>query len=108
MAETEAATGVTGGGAFARVFEGRGWTAQQYDQLIQRLLDRLGRGRRAAPGVLFHWAAERPDGMYVVDVYESRSAADHLVQDAIGPIVQELGLSMPQITEFDVRNYLRP
>ena len=94
--------------ALARVFEGKGWTAQQYDQLMERLLGRLNRGRRTAPGVLFHWASERPDGMYVVDVYEGREQADRLVQEQVGPIVQEMQLSMPQITEYEVRNFLQP
>ena len=37
------------------------------------------------------------------DVYESREAADRLVQDSIGPIAADLGLPMPDISEFEVR-----
>jgi len=37
----------------AREFNGRGWTAEQYDALI----DRMQLGGRSAPGVVFHWAA---------------------------------------------------
>ena len=94
--------------AVARVFEGKGWTPEQYDKLIAALLDRLGRGDRAAPGVLFHWVAATPDGMRAIDVYESREAADALVQDQIGPIAGELGLPLPEITEYDVHRYLAP
>ena len=57
--------------AIARVFEGKGWTPDQYDKLIAALLDRLGRGERAAPGVLFHWVTTTADGMRATDVYES-------------------------------------
>jgi len=94
--------------AIARVFEGKGWTPEQYDKLIAALLDRLGRGDRAAPGVLFHWVAATPDGMRATDVYESREAADALVQDQIGPVATELGLPLPEITEYEVHRYLAP
>lgn len=93
--------------AIARVFDGTGWTPQQYDALMVRLVDRLQLppGEPAA-GVLFHWAAPTADGMRAVDVYESREAADRLAQDAIGPIAVELGMPMPQISEYEVHAYL--
>ena len=95
--------------AIARVFEGRGWTPQQYDELIAKLVAELGlEPGGSAPGVLFHWAASTDDGMRAVDVYESREAADQLVQDHIGPIAGALGLPLPEITEFEVHNLLVP
>jgi len=94
--------------AIARVFEATGWTPEQYDKLIAALLDRLGRGDRAAPGVLFHWVTATPEGMRAIDVYESRAAADALVQEEIGPIAGELGLPLPEITEYEVHRYLEP
>ena len=94
--------------AIARVFEGKGWTPEQYDKLISALLDRLGRGDRAAPGVLFHWVTATPDGMRAIDVYESSEAADALVQEHIGPVAGELGMSTPEITEYEVHRYLAP
>ena len=94
--------------AIARTFEGRGWSAPQYDELIARLVQRLGlEPGRAADGVLFHWAAEVDGGMRAVDVYESRKAADRLVGEAIGPIAAELGLPLPEITELEVHHLLR-
>lgn len=93
--------------AIARTFNGKGWTPQQYDELIAKLVADLGlEPGRSAPGVLFHWAAVTDDGMHAVDVYESREAADRLVQDRIGPIAASLGLSLPEITEFEVHNVL--
>jgi len=94
--------------AIARVFEAKGWTPEQYDKLITALLDRSGRGERAAPGVLFHWVTATADGMRATDVYESREAADTLVQDQIGPIAGELGLALPEITEYEVHRFLAP
>lgn len=81
--------------ALARTFNGKGWTPQQYDTLIARIND----GRTAPPGVLYHWAAQTAEGMYAVDVYENREAADRLAQ-GLGPLVQELGLPMPEVSEF--------
>ena len=94
--------------AIARVFEGKGWTTDQYDKLIGQLVGQLGLAPgQAAPGVLFHWAAATDDGMRAVDVYESREAADRLVSESIGPIASELGLPLPDISEYAVHNLLR-
>jgi len=94
--------------AIARVFDGKGWTVDQYDELIARLVAQLGLDAgAAAPGVLFHWSAVTDDGMRAVDVYESREAADRLVGQSIGPIAGELGLPMPEIAEYEVHNLLR-
>ena len=88
----------------ARMFEGKGWTAAQYDRLIER----MDLGGRSAPGVLFHWAAETGDGIRAVDVYDSREAADALASERIAPLAQELGLPPPEISEYEVHNYLTP
>ena len=93
--------------AIARIFEGKGWTEDQYDELLKRLLDGVGNGRKAAPGVLFHWSTATGEGMRAVDVYESRDAADALAGQ-LGPIAGELGLAMPEISEFEVHDYLAP
>ena len=95
--------------AIARQFEGKGWTLDQYDELIAKLVADVGlEPGRSAPGVLFHWAAATDDGVRAVDVYESREAADRLVQEHIGPIAGALGLPLPDISEFDVHSLLRP
>ena len=100
--------GGSGTMAIARVFEAKGWTPGDYDKLISALLDRLGRGERAAPGVLFHWVTPTADGMRATDVYESREAADALVEEHIGPVAGELGLPLPEISEYDVHRLLAP
>ena len=93
--------------AIARVFDGKGWTEAQYDALMAKLVDTLQLpAGRPAQGVLFHWAAPTADGLRAVDVYESREAADKLAQESIGPIAGELGMAMPQITEYEVHSYL--
>ena len=93
----------------ARVFEGKGWTPEQFDALNAKLVKRLDLAPgQSAPGVLFHWSTKTDDGMRVVDVYESREAADELAQQHIGPLAGELGLPFPDITEHEVHGYLRP
>jgi len=88
----------------ARIFDGPGWTLEQYDRLIER----MELGGHSAPGVLFHWAAKTEGGVRAVDVYESREAADRLVQEKVGPASAELGLPLPQITELEVHSVLSP
>jgi hypothetical protein len=90
--------------AIAREFHGKGWTGQQYDELIAR----MNLAGHSAPGVLFHWAAVTSDGVHAVDVYESRQAADDLAQQQVGPIAADLGLAAPDIREYEVRGYLTP
>jgi hypothetical protein len=93
--------------AIARIFDGKGWTPDQYDELMVRLINQLDLAPgRAAPGVLFHWVAETDDGMRAVDVYEDQAAADTLAQESIGPIAGELGLAPPDVTQFEVHNLL--
>ena len=90
--------------AIARIFEAKGWTKAQYDAHIER----MNLGGHSAPGVLFHWEAETPEGMRAVDVYESREAADRLVQERIAPIAQALKLPLPAVTELSVHPLLKP
>lgn len=52
--------------------------------------------------MVFHWAAKSDVGAHAVDVYESREAADRLANEKIGPLAGELGLPMPEITEYEV------
>ena len=93
--------------AIARIFDGKGWTLEQYDALLARLISELGLPPgRSADGVLFHWAAATEDGVRAVDVYETRAAADRLAAEQIGPIAGELGMNPPDISEFEVHRTL--
>ena len=83
--------------AIARVVEGKGWTKEGYDRLIEAMDDRMGLEGYTAPGVLFHWVAETPDGIMATDVYQDRAAADSLAQEQIVP--------MPAIREYEVHAY---
>lgn len=93
--------------AIARVFDCKGWTKGQYDDLITRMSSQLHMAPgQSAPGVLYHWVAATDDGLRAVDVYESREAADRLANESIGPLAGELGLTVPDITEYEIHNVL--
>ena len=87
-----------------RVFDGKGWTAEQYDELIRRM-DLRG---HSAPGVLFHVAGPTEEGFRAIDLYESLEAADRLATDSVVPIAMELGLTPPEVSQFEVHNILVP
>jgi hypothetical protein len=88
----------------ARIFECKGWTAEQYDELMAR----MDLGGHSAPGVLFHVAGPTEEGFRAIDVYASQEAADRLATEKVVPIAMELGLTPPDVTQFDVHNILSP
>lgn len=65
-------------------------------------------GGHYAPGVLFHVAGPTREGFRAIDVYDSLEAADRLAADSVMPIAMELGLTPPDVTQFDVHNTLAP
>ena len=64
-------------------------------------------GSHPDAGCLFHWMTETDDGGWrVVDVWETREQAEAFIQGKVGPVMQQLGASEPQIRFVDVSNYL--
>jgi len=90
--------------AVVRVFECKGWTAAQYDQLIAG----MDLGGRSAPGVLFHVAGPTDEGFRAVDVYDSVESADRLATEKVMPVAMALGLTPPEVRQFEVHNTLTP
>lgn len=90
--------------AIVRVYDAEGWSVEDYD----RVMDRLALGGHTAPGVLFNWCAATDAGLRIVDVYESRAVADDLSETKIQPLVAEMGLSPPVVTEYELHSYLTP
>ena len=90
--------------AVTRVFECKGWTAEQYDALIAR----MDLGGHAAPGVLFHVAGPTEQGFRAIDVYDSVESADRLATEKVVPLAIELGLTPPEVSQFEVHNTLTP
>ena len=82
-----------------------GATLDQYDEVVAKMGFRPG--GRGAPGGLFHWVTKTGDGIRVTDVWESKEIFERFAQEQIGPLTAAVGLtSPPQITYFNVHNYL--
>jgi hypothetical protein len=71
------------------------------------MIELLQRGGKTAEGRIFHVAGPREGGGWrVVDVWESQEAWDKFLQEKLGPVLQEVGATPPQVTAWPVRNML--
>jgi hypothetical protein len=83
----------------------KGATLDQYEQVIAKM--GFTHGGKGAPSSLFHWVAATPDGIRVVDVWESKDESERFAQEQIGPYTAEAGIpAPPEVTYTDVHNYL--
>ncbi len=79
-------------------------TLDQYDQAIGKMGLKLG--GPMPDGGMFHWVTPTDDGIRVTDVWESREKFEKFANEQIGPITQEVGMNEPQMSFFEVHNYL--
>jgi hypothetical protein len=80
-------------------------TLDQYDQVVQKM--GFQPGGAGAPGGLFHWVTETPNGFRVNDVWETREQFEAFADAKIGPLSQEAGMTTPPTTEFyEIHNHL--
>jgi hypothetical protein len=76
----------------------------QYDGLIEKMgLSPRGSG---LPGCLFHWARSTPDGLRIMEVWRNRDSFEPYLAQVMRPAIAGLRLSEPEITVYDVYNYL--
>jgi hypothetical protein len=81
-----------------------GGTQDQYEQVIGNMgFQRQGMG---PPGALFHWVNISDEGIRVVDVWKSPELFQAFADSQIGPLTQEAGLPEPEVTTYEVHNYL--
>jgi hypothetical protein len=81
-----------------------GGTLEQYDEVIQKM--GLHPGGSGAPGGIFHWVTKTGGGIRVTDVWESREQFDQFATEQIRPITAEVGVPRPEVTFYEVHNYL--
>ena len=81
-----------------------GGTLDQYDRVME--LMGLDHHERVPDGAIFHWVTLRDDGLMVVDVWESDEQFEKFAKEEIKPYTQQVGLSEPSITRFEVHNML--
>jgi hypothetical protein len=90
--------------AVAVILEFDGGTLDQYEQVIEKMgFEHEGTG---GPGGLFHWVTKTDNGFRVTDVWESREQFDKFAEEQIGPYSQEVGLSEPETSFYEVHNHL--
>lgn len=81
-----------------------GVTLEAYNDLLDRLGFRPGGA--SAPGCLFHYVTPTEDGFRGVDVWESPEAFDRFVRERLGPVLEHLDISPPDVAVWEVHNYL--
>jgi hypothetical protein len=91
--------------AIAMFMEWPGVTQQQYEAVLEELdLD-----RNPADGALLHVASITPEGLRVVDLWESAEAFDEFSQERMMPAVQNAGVDTePTIAVHPVHNIYAP
>ena len=82
-----------------------GGTLEQYDEVL-KLMGLDDPNAPAPDGAIFHWAAASDGGLHIVDVWETREQFDKFAQEQIGPYSQQVGISPPEMTFYDVHNTL--
>jgi hypothetical protein len=84
--------------AIVLVHEGPTVTQENYDKTVKKLTG--GKTKMEAlsdwpvEGILMHSAGQGPNGFRVVDVWESREAAEAF-GEKLGPVLAEVGISDP-------------
>jgi signal transduction histidine kinase len=90
--------------AVAVLVEWEGVTAEQYDEMINR----MSVTDVSLPGGLFHVAGPTENGWRVFDVWASPEVADRFSRETLMPILQQAGFPLPQVWTWPVYNTLSP
>jgi signal transduction histidine kinase len=90
--------------ALVVLVEWEGVTAEQYDEMINR----MSVTDIALPGGLFHVAGPTENGWRVVDVWESPEVAERFSRETLMPILQLMGFPLPKVWTWPVYNSLSP
>ncbi len=89
--------------AIVAVFDIPGMISGQYDQVIK---DLEAAGEGSPKGRLYHVAASKAGGWFVVDVWESADLLDRFAQTLM-PILQRNGVTPPQPQICPVHNIIK-
>ena len=91
--------------AVALILDFKGGTLEQYDQIIDKM--GLEPGGTTPPGAIFHWVAATPEGIKVVDVWETMDQFNRFAGENIMPNTQKAGIEAPpEMTTHEVHNHL--
>ncbi len=81
-----------------------GGTTDQYDEVCAKL-GYLPRGA-GHPDGLFHFAITTPEGMRIVDVWDSAEAYQTFAETMLGPIAAQVGVPEPKVEITPIHNYM--
>jgi hypothetical protein len=79
-----------------------GGTTAQYDAVMED----MALGDRLPAGAQYHGAGMTPDGLRIIDVWDSPEVFDHFGETKLGPLAGARGLS-PEITPLPVEQMRR-
>lgn len=85
------------------VFNVPGMTAQQYDKVHNEL---KAAGKSTPRGRLYHVAAAKPNGWFVLDVWASAEELNQFAQTLM-PILQKVGVTPPQPEIYPVHQIIK-
>ena len=82
-----------------------GATLDQYDA-INKLLGATEGGSHPGEGALFHFVPATDDGFRVVDVWNSREEFESFLENKVGPLTAQVGMTgPPDIQFFEIHNF---
>ena len=90
--------------AVAVLVEWEGVTAEQYDEMINR----MSVADVSLPGALFHVAGPIENGWRIFDVWESPEVLERFTREILMPILEVTGFPPPQVWTWPVYNTLSP
>lgn len=86
--------------AIGAIFEGAGFTQEQYDRINRQVTP----GNQPPPGLLYHAAGPSETGFFIVEVWESHEARRRFLERTFG----DAAGGMFEATIFEVTNIMRP
>lgn len=87
--------------ALGLVLDGPGLTKEQYEQVTAQVAP----GNKAPAGLVYHAAGLTPDGLRIVEVWESDEAMKAFFGTTLGPVLQASGIEL-QPSPFEVFNQI--
>ena len=84
------------------------WPESTLDH-YNRVMSSLGLDANPPDGAIFHVAGFGPNGMRVLDIWESQQAFERFQQERLNAVIQKVGIpGQPKIQFFPVHNMYTP
>jgi hypothetical protein len=90
-----------GGTGMVATFEGN---TDELCRIIDKVNERMGAAKNPPPGLVFHEATKRPNGVRIIDHWTSRADFERFLNGRLGEALQGLGAPQPRVEYYDVYN----